>query len=561
MNQLILGDNLEIMRKMEPETIDLIYLDPPFFSNRNYEVIWGDKGEVRSFEDRWAGGIEHYIEWLYERVAEMHRLLKPTGSIYLHCDWHANTYIRVYILDKLFGDNNFINEITWIRSNPKSLGNKRFPNCKDTIYSYSKSNKYNFNKVFGEHNPEYIEKAYKYIDDRGRKYRLLPLLNPNDDRPNLTYEFLGVKRVWRWTKDRMQKAYEDGLVVQLKPNAVPQYIKYLENSDGRTITDNWPDIENISRKEEIGYPTQKPEKLLERIIKASSNEGDLVLDPFAGGGTTLVVADKLNRRWIGIDQSVQAIKVSEMRLEKQQNLFSLPFSVQLHKYDYDTLRYKDAFEFESWIITQFGDRYGFGAIPQNKKGGDRGFDGKTRTGTPIQVKRSDNISVNVVKNFYSSCVINDKQGTEKRKKAKEPIGYIIAFSFGTGAVQEAAKLKLQEDVIIKLVRVDEIVEVAKKPRLSVKVEDKGKDAKGLRELEFVAYAESDSGIEFYSFDFEYKEEDRKFNASVMIDKDGRHTHKFKAGAHSIGVKAVDNEGLEAVEVVKIKVNGEVEVNS
>ena len=139
MNELILGDNLDIMQKMQDDSIDLIYLDPPFFSNRNYEVIWGDKGEIRSFEDRWSGGIDHYIAWLKIRVSEMHRLLKPTGAIFLHCDWHADAYIRVIILDKIFGEQNFRNHITWQRTNAHNDAKKKMPNLCDTIFYYSKS--------------------------------------------------------------------------------------------------------------------------------------------------------------------------------------------------------------------------------------------------------------------------------------------------------------------------------------------------------------------------------------------------------------------------------------
>ena len=143
MNQLILGDNLEILKSLPSESIDLIYLDPPFFSNKNYEIIWGDKGEIRSFKDRWAGGIDHYISWLKERVVEMHRLLKPTGSIYLHCDHHANAHIKVYILDKLFGNNNFRNEIVW-HYFMGGKSKKFFSRKHDIIYFYTKSEKYNF---------------------------------------------------------------------------------------------------------------------------------------------------------------------------------------------------------------------------------------------------------------------------------------------------------------------------------------------------------------------------------------------------------------------------------
>jgi DNA modification methylase len=133
MNQLILGDCLEVLKTLASDSVDLIYLDPPFFSNRNYEVIWGDKGEVRSFEDRWSGGVDHYIAWLKERVVEMHRVLKPTGSIFLHCDWHANAYIRVFILDKIFGEENLRNEIIWKRANAKGLSFTHYAQNHDTL--------------------------------------------------------------------------------------------------------------------------------------------------------------------------------------------------------------------------------------------------------------------------------------------------------------------------------------------------------------------------------------------------------------------------------------------
>jgi hypothetical protein len=325
--------------------------------------------------------------------------------------------------------------------------------------------------------------------------------------------------------------------------------------------DWWNDIPSggqISRNERIGYPTQKPEKLLERIIQASSNEGDTILDPFVGGGTTVAVADKLGRNWIGIDQSVQAVKVSEFRLNKQQGIFSQPFVVQLHKYDYDTLRYKDAFQFEAWIIDRFG------GISNLKQRGDFGIDGKSRNGTPIQVKRSDNIGRNVIDNFHSSIMRYDKALYEKNKTAGDPVGFIIAFSFGKGAIQEVARLKNEENIILKLVTVEEIVPIAKKPKLKVTINDlssvakpsEGSKKEVLREIEFIAEGESEAGIEFYSYDFEYNLEENKFNPSIVFDRTGRQTHKFKPGYHTIAVKVVDAEGLEAIEIIKIKVNGE-----
>ncbi len=564
MNQLILGDCLEVMQKMDSESVDLIYLDPPFFSNRNYEVIWGDKGEVRSFEDRWSGGIDHYIGWLKERVAEMHRLLKPTGSIYLHCDWHANSHIRVYILDKIFGENNFRGEIIWQRTNAHGDAKYKLAVLTDTIWYYSKTNKCIYNPIYIEHSEKYREGFYKYDDNDGRGlYRLNDMSSPNP-RPNMMYEWRGFDfpvKGWRYQKETMQKLHDEGRInyPQKKDGSLdfskrPSMKRYLNEQKGALLGNIWTDISNVQAvsKERIGYPTQKPEALLNRIIRMSSNEGDVVFDPFLGGGTMVVVADKLDRNWIGIDQSVQAIKVSELRLNKQQGIFSQPFLVQLHKYDYDTLRYKDAFQFEAWIVERFG------GLSNLKQRGDFGIDGRTRNGTPIQVKRSDGIGRNVIDNFKSSLERYDKALFEKMKAADEPVGYIIAFSFGKGAVQEVARLKNEDNIIIKLLTVEEIVPIAKKPKLKVTIVDIGVDAKGIRELEFRAEADSEAGIEFYSYDFAYNADEKKFNPTVVLDREGHQSYKFKPGLHTIAVKAVDSEGLEAIEVIKLKVNGAVE---
>jgi DNA modification methylase len=276
MNQLILGDNLEILKSLESDSIDLIYLDPPFFSNRNYEVIWGDAGEIRSFQDRWSGGIDHYIAWLKERVLEMHRLLKPTGSLFLHCDWHANAHIRVYILDKVFGEQNFRNEIVWCYKK-WAVAEKSFSKNHDNILFYSKSSEYKYNQLLQER----AESTLK-----------------------------------RFGNNKIVSGFDD------KGNRLPSQT-LNEKSKGVKMYDWWEiPIIAPSGKERIGYPTQKPEALLERIILCASNEGDTVLDPFVGGGTTVAVADRLKRQWLGIDQSVQAIKVSEMRLQKQHSIFS-----------------------------------------------------------------------------------------------------------------------------------------------------------------------------------------------------------------------------------------------
>jgi DNA modification methylase len=561
-NKLILGDNLEILKTLESESVDLIYLDPPFFSNRNYEVIWGDEGEVRSFQDRWSGGMEHYIAWLKERVEQMHRVLKPTGSIFLHCDWHANAYIRVQILDRIFGSNNFRNEIIWKRKTGRGETNhksNKFGTEIDTIFFYAKSNNNFFESQFSfevEGYQDYVDKAFNLIDENGRKYQSDNLSSPTP-RPNLMYEYKGYqppKNGWAISLEKMEQWDKEGrLLFPKDKNGRIRRKRFLDELKGKPIQNLWTDIEITSQsKERIGYPTQKPEALLQRIIECASNEGDIVLDPFVGGGTTVAVADKLNRKWIGIDQSVQAVKVTELRLDKQRDLFSAPFTVQLHKYDYDTLRYKNAFEFEEWIVQQFG------GTSNTKQRNDFGLDGKMPDNTPIQVKRSDNIGRNVIDNFFAAVQRSDKKLFDRNIADKKPVGYIIAFSFGKGAVQEVARLKLEENIVIRLISVEEIVPIAKKPILTVESTIVSRDEKSIWEIQLIATGTSEAGIEFYSWNFNYNHE-KGFKADIMIDKEGKQIVKFKAGGtYNIAVKVVDNDGLESVEVVKLKVNGNVE---
>lgn len=535
--------------------VDLIYLDPPFFSNRTYEVIWGDTGEVRSFEDRFSGGIDHYIGWLKERVIEMRRVLKPTGSIFLHCDWHANAYIRTEVLDKVFGHSNFRSEIIWRRKGGAALaGMTELSSSTDTIFYYSKSNKYIFHNIMVR-DEMYIEEHFTKIDVRGRRFMATVMRSPNP-RKNLMYDYKGYKTPpngWAVSKEKMIDMDKAGQLYFPSDKSKQIYKKLYEDEyKGAPVNNLWQDISTLkgASKEIIGYPTQKPEALLDRILKMASNDGDIILDPFVGGGTTIAVADKTNRKWIGIDQSVQAVKVTEFRLNQQQDLFSKPFVVQLHKYDYDTLRYKDAFEFENFIVTAYGGK------PNTKQRGDLGLDGKTSDNIPIQVKRSDNIGRNVIDNFLSAIQRSDKKLYDKNIAENKPVGFIIAFSFGKGAIEEVARLKNKDNVIIKLVTVEDVIPIAKKPRLTVSIVDKDKDKKGLYEIEFTAKANSEAGIEFFSWDFDYK--DNKFKAEILLDKIGTQTMKFESGLHQIAVKVVDNDGLENIEVIKLKVNGVLE---
>ena len=331
-NKLIWGDNKLILSSLKSGAlrqqvedaggIKLIYIDPPFDVGADFSMDVEIGGETFhkepnlleqiAYRDTWGRGADSFISMIYERLILMRDLMAEDGCIYVHCDWRVNSHIRA-CMDEVFGAANLGNEISWKRSNPKSHVTVNFPVITDSIFRYAKSDRYTYKQLFTEHDEAYVQTAYRHSDGRGQ-YRLLPLLNPNQDRPNLDYEFLGVRRVWRWSRDRMEAAYREGLVVQLSPGAVPQYKKYLEDSEGKTVTNLWADISGSLGNQDVSYPTQKPELLLERVIKSSSNEGDLIADFFCGSGTTAAVAEKLGRKWIATDLGKFAIHTTRKRL-------------------------------------------------------------------------------------------------------------------------------------------------------------------------------------------------------------------------------------------------------
>ncbi len=422
MNRLLFGDNLNWLRNKEifpDDSVDLVYLDPPFNSNADYNVLFREtsgeasQAQFHAFTDtwNWADAAQTYAEFVDDcpitavvemmdalhdllrnspmmaylammapRLVELHRVLNSTGSLYLHCDPTASHYLKI-ILDGIFGAEHFRNEISWKRSQPKSHATVNFPNCRDIIFRYSKSDRVTFNKVYGKYDPSYLEKFYRFTDEKGRRYRVGDITNPNKNRPNLTYEFLGVTRVWRWTKERMRKAHADGLIYQSKPGAVPQEIRYLDEKQGQPISDDWDDIEHLHggirpnfETESLGYPTQKPQALLERIIEASSNKGDMVLDPFCGCGTTIHAAQKLGRKWIGIDVTYLAINLIKRRLKDAFGK-DIPFEERGQPTDFGSakeLASLDKWQFQQWALSLIEAR------PRTEgegKGADRGVDG------------------------------------------------------------------------------------------------------------------------------------------------------------------------------------------
>lgn len=372
-------DNLHRLSQFPAECTDLIYLDPPFFSNRHYEVIWGDEAEVRSFEDRWDGGMQVYVQWMKERVIEMHRILKPTGTLFLHCDWHASHYLKV-MLDEVFGPKNMRNEIIWCYRGggvPKTA----FARKHDTIFFYSKGNEWTFH-------PQYVPYSASTQEVTGR------------------------------TGQRVNKTEID-----------------LER--GAHMPDWWVDINSLQtwQQERLGWPTQKPEALLERIIVSTTDPDDIVLDPFCGCGTAITVAEKQHRQWIGIDISPTAVGLMKRRVEKagarNVKLVGMPVTPS-------QLRELKPFEFQNWVIQRFNGTH------STRKSGDMGIDGHSfMTHDPIQVKRSDNVGRNVVDNFETAM---EREG--------RTTGYIVAFSFTKGAKEEVARVRAAKGLDIKLVTVE-----------------------------------------------------------------------------------------------------------
>lgn len=447
-NKLYYGDNLGVLRDhIADESVDLVYLDPPFNSNATYNVLFKapdgaqSQSQIEAFDDTWQWGetaedaywqvlkgpnteaarmleamrgflgenaMMAYLAMMAIRLIELHRVLKPTGSLYLHCDPTASHYLKI-LLDAIFGARNFGNELIWKRQNSKGLAFTRFAKNHDVILRYAKTDTWKWNPQYTSHNESYVKNFYKYKDEDGRLYRLADLTNPNKNRPNLTYEFLGVERVWRWTRERMQAAYDAGLIVQNRPGQVPALKRYLDEQEGNPVDDVWVDIAPVQAQaqERLGYPTQKPVALLERIVSASSNPGDVVLDPFCGCGTTVHAAQKLGRAWIGIDVTHLAISLIERRLrdafgtDARFTTYGVPKDIGAAR----DLAARDKHEFEKWAISLIPDAQPFRG---GKKGADTGIDGivymrteKNRTDKAIVEVKGGSVSVDQIHKLKS----------------------------------------------------------------------------------------------------------------------------------------------------------------
>lgn len=453
-NTLYYGDNLEVMRKYLPdECIDLVYLDPPFNSNRDYNLLFREQsgepaqGQIKAFTDTWQwseraydefcqtcpkpalvalvqgfvrtlgrNDLTAYLVMMAPRLVELHRVLKPTGSLYLHCDPTASHYLKV-MLDVIFGARNFMNEIAWKRYAAHSLSQGRYDRISDRIFFYCKDSRLprTFNPPTEALSEEEINERFPHVEpETGRRFQHVSLeQSSNKSSAGETRIIQGRTVVsemgWRWSQETFdQRLKENPYLIYWTSTGRPRYKIYADEYRGKPVGDIWTDVPYLASgdAERLGYPTQKPIALLERIIQASSNEGDIVLDPFCGCGTAIVAAQKLNRRWVGIDITHLAIALIKYRLS---DMFDLkegtdyrvvgePTSVE----DARALAQHDRDEFQKWAI---------GLIPrarpyQDKKGKDTGIDGvlffkddlKDPKRALIQVK-SGRVSVKDVRDF------------------------------------------------------------------------------------------------------------------------------------------------------------------
>ena len=405
-NRLIWGDNLHIMRSIPSNTVDLIYIDPPFFSGRTYNVIWGDNHELRSFNDIWEGGLDGYLIWLNARLYEMKRILKATGSIYVHCDWHASHYIKIE-MDKIFGYENFRNEIAWCYPPGGKAAKRSFHRKHDTILYYA-------DKTVGTWHPPYTDmpestlKTYNKKDEDGRLYKVYP----------------GGRQ-------------------------------YLDQTPGRPIPDWWTDIVSlgvaVTAAERVGYPTQKPEALIERIIKASTDQGAIVADFFVGGGTTAVVAQQLGRRYIVSDQSRVAVAVTSERLKQESITLELgeeprpDFTVeQWGIYEAENLSGMPVSDFREFTLTCYG------ATRKENSGNIHGW----RNQMPIWVGLPELASQTTAQDVqdFANAILR----TEQYKHSHLRDGEMLAWGFRADAVQAAEQLRERAKIDVNFVNLAQI---------------------------------------------------------------------------------------------------------
>ena len=464
------GDCLDQLKRLPDDCVDLCYIDPPFNSNRNYEVFWGETKEKRAFDDRHES-TKAYVDYMRPRCVEIARVLKKTGSFYYHCDWHASHYVKV-MLDQIFSENSFVNEVVWKRSaahTDAKQGSSHYGRSHDVLFFYNGGKKHTWNQLYTPLSDEYIRSHYINMDPDGRRFRWDNLTGPGGAaKGNPIYPVLGVKRHWRYTAEKMQKLMDQGRVAIPPTGAVPALKRYLDESKGVALQSVWDDLlpVNSQAKESLGYPTQKPLALLDRILAVSSNENDVILDAFCGCGTALVSAQKMNRQWIGIDISPTACRVMAKRLRdvnrlpESENLWRLGrgFIVRDLPQTEEQLRRMPPFEFENWAVIALG------GITNKTQVGDMGVDGRVypvsvlptvKPGSldfmdvwyPIQVKQKEKAGRPDIDAFEAAML-----------RSERIKGFFVSFDYTSDARTEVQRFFKQTGRVIVLLTVREILE-------------------------------------------------------------------------------------------------------
>ncbi len=449
-NRLFWGDNLHVMRQLPSESIDLIYIDPPFFSGKEYNVLFGDQNELRSFIDIWEAGLPGYLIWLNARLYEMKRLLKKTGSIYVHLDWHAVHYVKQE-MDKIFGTDKFRNEITW-KSTFAHSDSGRFGAIHQTLLFFSKGDKWVFNPQYDKYTEEYIRKYYRYQDPDGRRFLSRSTTAPGGRGP--VYEWNGHVRAWRYTKEHMKKLHDEGRLFYTE-NGMPRYRQYLDEMPGAPAQDIWLD-DNVPyvltwTDESIGYPTQKSEALLARVVQASSNEGDVVADFFVGGGTAPAVAQRLGRRWIACDQSRVAVAITADRVARMVEQMPLEakdsavadFTVEHWGiYEAERLAQTPTEQFREFVLRAFG------AVPDGSQPGIHGHKGAVPVWVGEPGQRSQ-VTAHDVQHFANAV-----RRTVRYQQDNLRDGIMLAWAFRPDATEAADRLREMEATDLNFIRLD-----------------------------------------------------------------------------------------------------------
>jgi DNA modification methylase len=469
------GDNIDRLKNLPDACVDFIYIDPPFNSNRNYEVFWGETKEKRAFEDRHES-TRAYIDYMRPRCVELARVLKKAGSFYYHCDWHASHYVKV-MLDQIFGENSFQNEIVWKRTSSHN-DSKKWAHIHDTIFFYAGKG-FCWNPIFLGHDENYVKEFYRYDDERG-KYRLDHIVRSASmgARPNLAYEYKGYKPEWGWRtmRSKLEILDKEGRIEWSKTGR-PYLKRYLHEQKGTPASSFWDDIPPIQAQaaERLGYPTQKPLKLLERIIEASSKENDVVLDAFCGCGTALVAAQKLKRQWIGIDISPTACRVMAKRLRKDcalpenEDLWAIGrgFVVRDLPKSEEELRKYPPFEFENWAVVALG------GIKNKTQVGDKGIDGRIFPVSALDNAPSAKANELPLEERFYPLQVKQKDKTGRpdidafetaMRRAKCEKGFFVSFDYTSDALREIDRFFREEHKIIIPLTVREILdeEIARK---------------------------------------------------------------------------------------------------